>query len=255
MIFRSRILHCVDRLAESWLFRRRQTALGFPFFAGKDTPVRIGSRRGTLQFPTGEGETLGHELSRIFGEDCYSLRNLGRTPRTILDIGANVGLFAFVARHRFPDAHVDCYEPNPALQPALEHNLALVQARLFPEAVGSAAGRVTVASRLNSLDGIATNDPAGTVEKVSFDTSVERLGGRVDLLKLDCEGAEWEILEHSPAIDHVAMLVTEFHLWARKDAQLSDFIRLVEQRGFEVLQAVPDRGNSWGHLHAERPLR
>ncbi len=53
----------------------------------------------------------------------------------------------------------------------------------------------------------------GKIPQVSFRTAVERIGGHCDLVKLDCEGAEWEILTDVTTwrkVDHLAM---EYHLW------------------------------------------
>ena len=45
-------------------------------------------------------------------DDCYGLYKLPRSIETILDIGANVGLFGLAARNVFPDATIHAYEPN-----------------------------------------------------------------------------------------------------------------------------------------------
>ena len=61
------------------------------------------------------------------------------------------------------------------------------------EGVGSeeSAGKLVLrdSSRLVATE----KDPRGSVKLTGIQTVIERLGGKLDLLKLDCEGAEWEI--------------------------------------------------------------
>ncbi|MDP9255653.1 MAG: FkbM family methyltransferase [Actinomycetota bacterium] len=50
-----------------------------------------------------------------------------------------------------------------------------------------------------------------TVPAVSLDTVVQRVGGRVDILKLDIEGAEHPVLARATLLDRVALVVGEYH--------------------------------------------
>ena len=88
---------------------------------------------------------------------------------------------------------------------------------------------------------------------IAFDTAVERIGGDVGLLKLDCEGAEWGILENSKAIDSVAVLTMEYHLWARAGSTRQDIEALVSKRGLRVEEVVQKTGEEWGLMFARRP--
>ena len=52
-------------------------------------------------------------------DDCYGIQKLktkGEVIESILDIGANVGLFGLSARIAYPKSRIHCYEPNSNLE-------------------------------------------------------------------------------------------------------------------------------------------
>jgi hypothetical protein len=70
---------------------------------------------------------------------------------------------------------------------------------------------------------------------------VERLGGSVDLLKLDCEGAEWEIFDDLEPFKAVGMVRMEYHL-TRPDRSLGWMIDRLTGAGFRLLRLQPNQG-------------
>src|SRR5215831_7104427 len=74
----------------------------------------------------------------------------------------------------------------------------------------------------------------GDIPQVAFRTCLLRLGGNVDLLKLDCEGAEWSILADSESLAAVRSLVMEYDLVdGHTEAEL---VSIVRKLGFRVLK-------------------
>lgn len=182
-------------------------------------------------------------------EDGYGLGDLRETPSTVLDIGANQGFFALAARSFFPTASIHCYEPNPRILPILGQNAAAAQAEVFSEAVVVTAGTVFLEESGDSNQTRTTSVAIGTaVPQVSLRTAVERLGGKVDLAKIDCEGAEWEMFrdpEPWKAIRHLRM---EYHLIG--EMRFTDVQFYMSEFGFKIRQHYP--ACSWGTVWAER---
>jgi tRNA1(Val) A37 N6-methylase TrmN6 len=87
-----------------------------------------------LSFPPNEKAVYDWEFHKILIEDCYRLGEIKRPVRTVLDIGANIGLFAIAARHRFPRSTIHCYEPNLALEEHLAAHCSAIDARYYMEA-------------------------------------------------------------------------------------------------------------------------
>lgn len=168
-------------------------------------------------------------------DDEYGLLSLRPSAVTILDVGANVGFFSLWAGACFPDAVIHSYEPSQSLQSLLRTNVAQVGATVFAEGVADSDGlglfSEAEASRMSQCQPSAD----GNVPIVSFQTALQRIGGRVDLLKLDCEGAEWAILKDTEALANVKEVRMEYHLM--DDAYtVEDLVGLSERAHFDLLR-------------------
>lgn len=125
----------------------------------------------------------------------------------IIDIGAHLGTFMLYAISK-EVGEVYCYEPDPVLYDALLRNVtdnalsgkvktfqAAVVGRSVGEVVfyqeGNASGHIGF--RGGDSEGIRV--PARTLSEVIADSGLRR----VDLLKMDCEGSEYEIVSDTPA--------------------------------------------------------
>ena len=75
-----------------------------------------------------------YEFREICLNDCYRLKTLKECLpdiKTIVDVGANQGLFLLAARKNFPNANIYGYEPNPHLMPQLLQNGKAVKAAVL----------------------------------------------------------------------------------------------------------------------------
>jgi len=88
----------------------------------------------------------------IFGRHCYERNGVSvRDGDVVVDVGANVGLFALSLMERFHGLKIMCVEPVPATRACLARNLAESPRRshhdvlVVPRAVGSTPGETTIA--------------------------------------------------------------------------------------------------------------
>jgi FkbM family methyltransferase len=195
--------------------RRNARRLDVPFTRAStfEIPqsVRVGGRAIRLSVPRQPYQRVA--FVELLLDDCYDLQAIARASRvrTVLDIGANVGLFGVAARSAFPEAMIHAYEPNPALEPDLADQARQAGVTYFLEAVGAASGTVTLDfDRDQSV--LSRTRAGGSIPQVAFATAIERLGGAVDLVKMDCEGAEWDILDDRESWSRVAQVTMEYHL-------------------------------------------
>lgn len=166
-------------------------------------------------------------------EDCYRLKELKQCPRYVMDIGAHVGTFARAVRQRSSAAKIACVEANAENLDCLLQNVDRF-ATVFYGACTYEPGDVTLAGTVypgtentggSRLLTAKAKRPSGgfeidgyrieqqTLPKWSLEELVATLEWpRIDLLKLDCEGSEFSILENAD-LDYlgISIIVGEYH--------------------------------------------
>lgn len=164
---------------------------------------------------------------------------------TFLDIGANRGWFTLMAACRVgPSGRVIAVEPDPRARRLLERTLHANDQLHNVTVVGKAAGRQpgTAAFVMTTEPALAHLHHRGIdvgatvqVEVDTVDNMMEEMGiGRLDVAKLDIEGAEVDALagmtatlkRHRPII----LVEVESHLMARYGAKPTDIVDLLGDR-------------------------
>jgi len=146
-----------------------------------------------------------------------------KLPRVIVDAGANVGFTSVFYATRYPEAKIIAIEPEPSNFAILRRNIApypnveAIQAALWKEREdvhivdpGLGCWAFQVRGQVEPDGSVAD---CGTAAAVTVDTILSDFGlGYIDILKVDIEGSEREVFEHSATwIDRVGVIVTEFH--------------------------------------------
>jgi FkbM family methyltransferase len=215
--------------------------LGFRFLGTSRTllPDRLRLFGETLALKYPDDPTLISDVINILLDDEYGLREIRRPVRTVVDIGANVGLFSLWARHHFPEAMIHAYEPNDAIWDFTVGNLTRARVVLFNEGVGSEESAGTLVLRDSSRSTATKSDPKGNVKLTGIDTVIRRLGGTdIDLLKIDCEGAEWDIFQKRDAFRAVRHIRMEYHL--NQSQNLASFEAVTSELGFKIMRLIPN---------------
>jgi len=179
---------------------------------------------------------------------------------TVLDVGAHIGAFAACAARAAPGVKVLAFEPSPENFALLASNMArngLANVKLFPQALSGGAGpRELHLSRSPAGHSLHIAEPGAehvSVPSLSLaDVFEAHALQAVDLLKMDCEGAEYEILDAAmPApLDRVRRIAMEAHTLdgPRTPARIS---ALLEAQGFVVQSAL--KGDGTAMIWAKRP--
>lgn len=167
----------------------------------------------------------------------------------VVDVGANIGDFAIQAARRCPDGRVIAVEP-----------LASAGAMIHTQARLNGLTNVTwIRAQLSGTDGAAalhqtanlygSNSDAQPARILTLTRLVNELGlERIDLLKLDCEGAEWDVLPAAePILPAVRQICMEYH--RERDWTPERLAKWLTNLGFEV-QFQPGEWN--GLLWARR---
>jgi FkbM family methyltransferase len=232
-------------MRRSFLLARRSfiaARLGFAFFGTTKTPfpktVRLcGMKRG-LSAPKEPG--VFEDVINVWLDDEYGLGSIACPPKTILDIGGNVGVFSLWAAHRFPGARIHAYEPNPRLIQFLQPNLHDLPVEIFCAGLGAKQGKACMKDSGESRLASTLPRADGEIEIAPLAEAINRLGGSVDLMKIDCEGAEWDLFEDRASFRRVKEIRMEYHL--KEGHSLDEFKAKVRELGFSILKLKLNQG-------------
>lgn len=159
------------------------------------------------------------------------------SPRLIVDIGANIGIWAFAMAKLYPEARIICYEP-----------FALNVMHLSMGIVANGLENVTVVGC--GVDDVAheeemacdiTNSGSASVFHVDHNrpclpaffqtlTNALDLGQPIDLLKIDIEGGEYSLFNGFYDWERIGAISLEVHpwyLWGDKETQTRETKKLV----------------------------
>lgn len=177
-------------------------------------PARMGCRAGTSDLAT-VGSTFD-----LWGSlhDEYGTAGL-RIDGVFVDVGAHIGSVAIAVLLDNPHARAICVEPLP-------ENAAMIRANAERNGVGSRLQVVEAAVGSGKSRTIRYGDgvhryianirgAAGDyieVPTVTLASLVRLAGGRIDAMKTDCEGGEYDLFDATPAtLRKVARIVGEYH--------------------------------------------
>jgi len=161
----------------------------------------------------------------------------------VIDIGGNTGVFSREILQRFR-CKVVCYEPDRTAYANLEASLNHLPPNHDLTVVNKAVSAITgvapfySAQPLNGGNSLIPGcremgrygqDETYYVETISF-TQALGFYDKVDLIKMDCEGAEFGIIfDTAPAVfKKIRQLTIEFHDFAFKQFTLGDVIECVQ---------------------------
>jgi FkbM family methyltransferase len=179
----------------------------------------------------------------IFDQQCYAFNGSG--DLVILDCGANIGLSSIWLALRYPQASIEAFEADPNIYTTLARNLASLglegRVHAHNQALwthnqgisfyceGGASGRAV--DKPSDTSPVASNQVVGSV------TLPELLAKhpRIDLLKIDIEGAENHILADTAInLSGVKNLFLEYHSFHKEAQMLPEILARLKSNGFRV---------------------
>lgn len=197
-------------------------------------------------------------FKEIFMSDVYDIDTLipQLSPNpVIIDIGSNVGFFDILVLSKLPTARIEAFEPvaenvayfndliakNPILTHVRVNQVAVSGKKtssieLFTEV--SQTNRQVVASVIDGFN--QNNTKKITVPSVSLEEIILAYGDTViDVLKVDCEGSEYDIFYNSPApvFQKIKLMLIEVHDIDTDKCNISHFAAYIKSLGFQIKYA------------------
>jgi len=249
---------------------------GFGNWPGLCGAIAVGRMRGrppALTMRVRRGPTLatpGGDRSwwtavEIFGRDCYQLAGAGLPPApVVVDIGANIGGFSLAVLHLRPRAQIAAFEASPAALVALQRNIAAngadervavhhaaVTGPTEPGTVwlNEHVGDLCTSSLLESGHAGRQSTHRVEVSARPLSTILASYPAGVDLLKMDVEGAEYDIVAATPPplFARVRRMVVEYH--DVPEHHVNELATHLHEAGLlwerQEHSALPNQGLAW----------
>lgn len=158
----------------------------------------------------------------IFMEDTYQLpKEWTKDVKSIVDLGANIGMTTLYYYQIFPEAHFVCVEAAPTNFEILQKNLSHISSKnkltAIEGAIYSESGEVAFETEAIAWGGKINKETQGTVTtKVrAYDMpEIMNQAGieQIDILKIDIEGGEEELLgKNTEWLSKVKVIIIELH--------------------------------------------
>lgn len=181
------------------IFRHAKAPFSILFFyLVRKTPTEMKTKNGLVIVPSSNA----HDIVTFVVVFCK--RDYGEvSPGSMtVDVGANIGMFTLYALSQGA-TFVECYEPCKESFQILKQNIKLngfyKNVKLHNKAVSNKDGLFvsiptssSPTNRVGEVDGIEKN-LAEKIETITLETSLA-LYDKIDLIKMDCEGSEFDIL-------------------------------------------------------------
>jgi FkbM family methyltransferase len=129
---------------------------------------------------------------------------LALEPKVILDIGSNIGTSILFFHQQYPSARIYGFEPHPETFRILQANVGSISSvEIFNYALGATDARISATSDGIDFSGfVAKPGSANLPGGATIDCEVKHAGDvmknlgltKVHLIKIDCEGAEYDVL-------------------------------------------------------------
>lgn len=227
----------------------------------KRDPLLFITRKGILvQVP----RRLIHTFKEIFMEECY-MHGLGfdvPDRSVIIDIGANAGFYSLFACSRFSHSKIFAFEPILSNFKLLEINQNLnrhLQITSIQKAVAGHSGEVTMmlkdyndgfSTSAHIVEGDQVQDrcqvvkvPCVTIQDIFDEYKLEKC----DLLKMDCEGAEHDIIYNCPPeyLSRIKQIAMELHSGIDPKHDTEHMKEYLLSQGFATRQSKKALGMLW----------
>jgi FkbM family methyltransferase len=159
----------------------------------------------------------------LLGEFDEVLSRVGIRHGLIIDAGGYIGLTSIIFARQFPGSKVVCIEPSSDNYRLATKNCSpYANIEVLHRALAARPGAIPIYDRgtgpwgytaVGSSAGQPGTHPFETVDAITIDEILERHGSSgVDLVKIDIEGAEYDLLKDRPSwVPKADVIVVELH--------------------------------------------
>lgn len=174
----------------------------------------------------------------IFEKDIYKLKIGKKDNPVIVDCGANIGLSVMYFKKTYPNAIIKAYEPDPEIFEVLKYNVKAFDPSGI-ELNQKAIWKDNSGIEFLQEGGFSGRIPKEGDSKKTVNVPTERLRDvlmdmkLIDLLKIDIEGAEYEVLlDIRNNLSNVKNIFIEYHSHVKEPQTLHEILQILHENKF-----------------------
>ena len=184
------------------------------------------------------------QFKEIIADEAYKFQTESLNP-IIYDCGANIGTSCLYFSLHYPNSTIKAFEADPDIARILKENLQknkIKNVEVLNETVWINDDSIEMS--FDGLDGasIINKNNLTKVPSIRLKDLIEK-EIKIDMLKIDIEGAEYEVLKDcANSLNNVDNIFIEYHSYVNSDQKLSEIINVLEKNHFRYfIKPVNDR--------------
>lgn len=196
-------------------------------------------------------------LTNVWLVEEYSRSNFRiNTNDVIIDIGAHIGLFTLYASQYCKNGTIFCFEPVDENYDILVDNITqnnLKNVKPFKSAVSKSESTITIYRNKDEAGHsmFSFTSHALKVDSISLKKIIDKNSiNQCNLIKIDCEGAEYEIIESLPLeyLKKISKLIIEYHFADSKPKLVNELKTKLMTASFKI--STVSHSSNMGLLYA-----
>jgi FkbM family methyltransferase len=178
---------------------------------------------------------LLHSLSEIFIHEIYKIQ-LPSKP-FIIDCGSNIGISVLYFKRNFPESTVITFEPDKQNFEILNLNVNSFQLKnveLNNTAIWIENTYLNFSNESSMSSKIESENDSDAALKVKATRLYDIINQKIDLLKIDIEGAEYKVLmDIESKLHYVQNMFFEYHGLFSQISELTHIFTVLTNNGFK----------------------
>lgn len=184
------------------------------------------------------------QYKEIFADESYKFLTDSSNP-IIYDCGANIGVSCLYFNKNYPTAKIKAFEADPNIAKILVENINvnnIKNVEIIKKAVWNTNNGIDISLEGSDGASIYSTENLAHVSSIRLKELIEK-EAKIDLIKMDIEGAEFEVLEDcKDSLNNVDNVFIEVHSFVKEKQNLSKIFNILEKNNFRYfVKPVNDR--------------
>jgi FkbM family methyltransferase len=174
------------------------------------------------------------QFKEMYVKGYYEFNNESEIP-VIFDCGSNIGVSILFFKDKYHNAIIKAFEADPNISELLNKNLvtnSVKNVEVIAKAVWVNNDGIELGLEGADASSIFSNNKKIRVPSVRLKDLIEK-EDRIDLLKLDIEGAETEVIEDcKDSLGRIKNIFIEYHSFIGKEQNLDRILTVLKSNNF-----------------------